>query len=67
MVSVAQKNIAKSFLLKVVFSKGTTPIQDDNGKTVGDIEKRFSAFNFQLKKRNGEFLSFFLDNRLSFI
>jgi hypothetical protein len=48
--------IRNIFQLKVVFFKGTTPIHDDYGKIIADIEKRFFAFNCQLKKLNGEIL-----------
>ena len=41
---------------KVVFFKEATPSHDDYGKTIVDIEKRFFAFNCQLKKLNGEIL-----------
>jgi hypothetical protein len=41
---------------KVVFFRTTTPSHDDYEKTICDIEKRFFAFNYQLKKLNGEIL-----------
>ena len=34
------------------FFKGGHPSHDDYGKTIDDVEKRFFAFNCQLKKLN---------------
>ena len=58
------------FLLKKIpwgsfFFKGTTPIQDDYGKFICDIEKRFFAFNCQLKKLNREILLSWFDIRFT--
>jgi hypothetical protein len=39
---------------KVIFFRWATPSHDDCGKTIDDIEKRFFAFNCQLKKLNRE-------------
>jgi hypothetical protein len=44
-----------------VFFRWATPSHDDYGKTIGDIRKRFFAFNCQLKKFNGEFFYFSSD------
>jgi hypothetical protein len=54
------------------FFRWAHPSHDDYGKTIGDIEQRFFAFNCQLKKLNGETFSFssdyqFTGNRRSFI
>ena len=51
--NILKKNIVKVVSLGIFF-KATTPTHD--GKTIGDIEKRFFAFNCQLKKPNGEIL-----------
>jgi hypothetical protein len=44
------------FYLVGPFLRTTTPSHDDYGKTIGDIEKKFFAFNCQLKKLNEEIL-----------
>jgi hypothetical protein len=41
-------------LAKVVVFKSTHPSHADYGKTIGDIDKRFFAFNCQLNKLNKE-------------
>jgi hypothetical protein len=51
---------------KGIYKDKTTiyhPTHDDYGKTIGDIVKRFFAFNCQLKKLNGESLSYLSDYR----
>ena len=49
-------SVPRTSLLGIIkyFFKGATPIYDDHGKTIGDIEKRFFAFNCRQKKLNGE-------------
>jgi hypothetical protein len=43
----------------------TTPCHDDYGKTIGDIEKQFFAFNCELKKLNGKICPFSSDYRFT--
>ena len=45
------------------FFRSTHPSHDDYEKTIGNIDKRFFAFNCQLKKLNGEIFIFFSDYR----
>jgi hypothetical protein len=52
-------------LLGNFFLRLTHPSHDDYGKTKGDIEKCFFAFNCQLKKLNGEIFVFLSDNRFT--
>jgi hypothetical protein len=47
------------------FFKSTNPSHADYGKTIGDIDKRFFAFNCQLKNLNVEILLSLFDIRFT--
>jgi hypothetical protein len=49
-----EKNYLRS--VKVIFFMWAHPTHDDYEKTIGEIEKRFFAFNCQLKELNREIL-----------
>ena len=49
----------------VVLFKGNHPTHDDDGQTINDIEKRFIAFNCQLKKLNRQILLSWFDIRFT--
>ena len=59
-ISIARVRISV-MLSKVIFIlRLTHPSDYDYRKTIGDIEKRFFAFNCKLKKLNGEIFFFFI-------
>ena len=59
------KNNLLSNLSKVLFFRLAHPSHGDYEKTIGDIEKRFFAFNCQLKNLNREILLSWFDIRFT--